>query len=113
MYARVLLALGLALLPVAAVAAPSPSPSPEPAAGAHDGGTIDGRVTAVNYQRGVVGVDAGTRGRIDVGVMPSTTIQGTDSAYHALSDLKAGQRVQILSSVAGGKYVAQIIRILP
>lgn len=109
MLARFVFALALAGLPLVAAAAPSPPPSAE----VHDGGTIDGRVTAVDYQRSVLGIDAGVRGRIDVSVMPSTTIQGRDSAYHALSDLKAGQRVQILSSVAGGKYVAQIIRLLP
>jgi hypothetical protein len=109
MLARAILALGLVLLPLAAAAAPTP----EPAGAARNGGTIEGRLTAVDYQRGVLGVDAGARGRIAVDVMPSTAIQGTDSAYHALSDLKAGQRVQILSSVAGGTYVAQIIRILP
>jgi len=46
-----------------------------------------------------------------VSVMPSTSIQGKDSAYHAFTDLKPGQHVQILSSIADGKYVAQIIRI--
>jgi len=110
MLARILLALGLVLAaPVAAAAQPSPVPPAE----ARTGGTIDGRVTAVDYQRSLLGIDAGARGRIEVSVMPSTTIEGRDSAYHALSDLKAGQRVQILSSVAGGKYVAQIIRLLP
>jgi hypothetical protein len=109
MLARILLALGVALVPVAAAAQPSPPPPAE----ARNGGTLDGRITAVDYQRGVLGIDAGARGRFAVNVMPSTTIEGSDSAYHALSDLKAGQRVQILSSVAGGKYVAQIIRLLP
>jgi hypothetical protein len=56
-------------------------------------------------------INAGARGRIDITVMPSTSIQGRDSAYHAFTDLKTGQRVQILSSIADGKYVAQIIRI--
>jgi hypothetical protein len=110
MFARILLTLGLAL---AAPAVAGAQPSPGPPAEARNGGTIDGRVTAVDYQRSVLGIDAGTRGRFDVNVMPSTTIEGSDSAYHTLSDLKAGQRVQILSSVAGGKYVAQIIRLLP
>lgn len=76
-----------------------------------NGGTIDGKVETIDYQRNVLGVDAGTRGHIDVSVMPSTSIQGKDSAYHAFTDLKAGQRVQIMSSIADGKYVAQIIRI--
>jgi hypothetical protein len=104
------LALGLVLLPLAAAAAPSPEPSAATDQ-VHNGGTIDGKVTAIDYQRNVLGIDAGARGRIDVTVMPSTSIQGKDSSYHTITDLKTGQRVQILSSIADGKYVAQIIRI--
>ena len=107
---RLLLALGLVLLPLAALAAPTPDPS-APAGQVHDGGTIDGKITAIDYQRSELGVDAGARGRIDVSVMPSTSIQGKDSAYHAFTDLKTGQHVRILSSIADGKYVAQIINI--
>jgi hypothetical protein len=101
------------MLPVAALAAPSPSPSPLPSATpgqVRNGGTIEGRVATIDYQLSVLAVDTGSRGRIDVSVMPSTSIQGKDSAYHAFTDLKTGQRVQILSSIADGKYVAQIIR---
>jgi hypothetical protein len=77
-----------------------------------NGGTIDGRVTTVDYQGGILGIDAGSHGgRINVSIMPSTSIQGRDAAYHTITDLKPGERVQILSSIADGKYVAQIIRI--
>jgi hypothetical protein len=100
------MALSLVMLPLAA-AAQTPSAAPD----ARNGGTVDGRVAWVDYQRSVLGVDCGGRGRISVSVMPSTSIQGKDSGYHAFTDLKAGQRVQILSSIADGKYVAQIIRI--
>lgn len=110
MLRRLAVLLGLAFLPLAALAAPSPGPSPS-ADQVHDGGTISGRLIAIDYQRSAIRVDAGARGRIDVSVMPSTSIQGNDSAYHAFTDLKTGQRVQILSSIADGKYVAQIIRI--
>jgi hypothetical protein len=112
MLRRLVLAAGIAVLPLAALAAPTPPP-PADSGEAHDGGTIDGRLTAIDYQRSVIGVDAGPKGRIDVDVMPSTSIQAADSAYHSFTDLKTGQRVQIFSSIAGGKYVAQIIRILP
>ena len=109
---RFALAFGLVMLPLAAAGAPSPGPSPSvPAEQVHDGGTIVGKVITIDYQRDVIGVDAAGRGRIDVSVMPSTSIQGKDSAYHAFTDLKTGQHVQILSSIADGKYVAQIIRI--
>jgi hypothetical protein len=116
------MALGLVLLPLAAAAAPSPSPSPSPSSSpsasasatpsqVRNGGTIEGRVASIDYQRNILGVDTPARGRIDVSVMPSTNIQGNDSAYHTFTDLKTGQRVQIMSSIADGKYVAQIIRI--
>jgi hypothetical protein len=111
MLRRLVLALGLALLPLAATAAPTPTPGPAGSDQVRDGGMIDGRVTAIDYQRSILGVDAGSRGHIDVSVMPTTSIQGNDAAYHTFTDLKAGQRVQIMSSVADGKYVAQIIRI--
>ena len=111
---RIVLALGLVMLPLAVSAAPSPSPSPSPAVTpdqVRNGGTIEGRVAMIDYQRNVLSVDAGRRGRIDVSVMPSTSIQGKDSAYRGFTDLKTGQHVQIMSSIADGKYVAQIIRI--
>jgi hypothetical protein len=100
------------MLPLAAAGAPTPAPSPNvPAEQVHNGGTIVGKVTTIDYQRNVLGVDAEGRGHIEVSVMPSTSIQGKDAAYHAFTDLKTGQHVQILSSIADGKYVAQIIRI--
>lgn len=109
---RFALALGLVMLPVAAFGAPTPGPAPTASAQqVHDGGTIVGKIVTIDYQRNVLGVDTAARGHIDVSVMPSTSIQGNDSAYHAFTDLKTGQRVQILSSIADGKYVAQIIRI--
>jgi hypothetical protein len=110
MVRRLVLAFGLALLPLAATAAPTAPPSAA-SDQVHDGGTIAGTITAIDYQRNMLGVDAGGRRHIDVSVMPSTSIQGKDSAYHAFTDLKTGQHVQILSSIADGKYVAQIIRI--
>jgi hypothetical protein len=112
MLRRLTVALFLAALPLGAAAAPTPGPA-SPSPDVRNGGTIDGRLTAVDYQRNVLSIDAGPRGRMDVDVMPSTSIQGKDSAYHAFTDLKAGQRIEIFSSVSGGRYVAQIIRILP
>jgi hypothetical protein len=106
MLQRLVLALGFAVLPAAAMAAPSPAPDQ-----VHDGGTITGKVVTIDYQNDTLGVAAGARGRIAVSVMPSTSIQGRDSAYHTFTDLKTGETVQILSSIADGKYVAQIIRI--
>ena len=115
---RTLVALGLVVLPLAASAAPTPAPAAPSVAPAfveskpRDGGLIDGRVTAVDYQRNVMSVDSVGRGRMDVNVMPSTSIQGKSAGYRSITDVKNGQHVQIFSSLTGGKYVAQIIRIL-
>lgn len=109
MLRRLVCALGFVVVPLAAIAAPTAAPSASDQV--HNGGTITGRVVAIDYQRSTLGVAAGARGRIDVNVMPSTSIQGKDSAYHTFTDLKTGEVVQILSSISGGKYVAQIIRI--
>jgi hypothetical protein len=109
MLRRLVLALGLALVPLAAQADPTSQPAAPDQV--RNGGMITGRITAIDYQRSTLGVDAGSRGRLVVAVMPSTSIQGRDTAYHTFSDLKTGEHVQIMSSVAGGTYVAQIIRL--
>jgi hypothetical protein len=109
---RVLVALSLAAGPlVAAAASPGPGASTAPAAsGRHDGGIIAGRLGAVDYQRSTIRVDS-ARGRVELDVMPSTSIQSADSAYHTITDLRVGERVEVYSSVNGQRYVAQIIRI--
>ena len=106
----VLVALGLALAPLAAFAGPSPSASPSAAAQderAQDGGVIEGRVTSVDYARGVINVD----GRA-VSTMPTTSVTSDDPGYHALSDISKGSRVRISISRVAGKLVAQIIRLI-
>ena len=107
MMRRLVLALGMSVLPIVAWAAPSPPPA---APDARDGGMIEGRVNYIDVQRGMLGVDS-PKGKVDVTVMPSTSIESRDAGYHVFSDIKAGQRVSIMSSFMGGKYVAQIIRI--
>jgi hypothetical protein len=101
---RSICVFALLSFPLAAVAAPTPQ--------ARDGGMIDGRITAVDYQRNTLGV-TGSRGRLIVTVLPSTSVQGKDAAYRTIIDLKVGQHVQIFSSLVGDQVVAQIIRILP
>jgi hypothetical protein len=110
----VLVALGLALAPLAAAAGPSPSASPTAAAQderAQDGGVIEGRVTSVDYARGVISVD-GRTGKVDVSTMPTTSVTSDDPGYHALSDISKGSRVRISISRVAGKLVAQIIRLI-
>jgi hypothetical protein len=110
------LVLGLFVVPVTALAAPAPSPSATATGGAaapaRDGGVIEGRVTNVDYQRGVVTVDSTTQGRVDVSTMPSTSVQSDDPGYHTLTDVSKGSKVQIFISKTAGKVIAQIIRLI-
>jgi len=108
--------MGLLLVPAAAFAAtPAPSASPTAAAQSstpHDGGVIEGKVTSVDYQRGVVTVESTTQGRVDVTTMPTTSVQSSDPGYHTLTDVSKGSKVQIFISKTAGKLVAQIIRLI-
>jgi hypothetical protein len=109
----VVLVLGLYLVPTAALAAPSPAPTATAAAQPQrDGGVIEGKVTNVDYSRGVVTVDSTTQGRVDVSTMPTTSVQSDDPGYHTLTDVSKGSKVQIFISKTAGKIVAQIIRLI-
>ena len=107
---------GLFSIPAAALAAPAPAPSATATAAAQpaarDGGVIEGRVTNVDYSRGVVTVDSTTQGRVDVNTMPTTSVQSNDPGYHTLTDVAKGSKVQIFISKTAGKLVAQIIRLI-
>jgi hypothetical protein len=113
LFALALLLGPAAVVPAVVAAAPTPAPGPAAAQPAHDGGMIDGRISAVDFQKSTIVVEGGSRGRLTVTVMPSTSIQAKDGAYHTITDLKSGEHVQIFSSVSGVIYSAQIIRILP
>jgi Cu/Ag efflux protein CusF len=106
--------LGLLLVPAAAFAAPAPSASPTAAAqsSAQDGGVIEGKVTNVDYARGIVTVDSTRQGKVDVATMPTTSVQSDDPGYHTLTDVSKGSKVQIFISKTAGKLVAQIIRLI-
>jgi hypothetical protein len=106
--------LGVFLIPAATLAAPPPSPiaSATVPAPARDGGVIEGRVSSVDYQRGIVTVDSTTQGRVDVSTMPTTSVQSDDPGYHTLSDVSRGSKVRIFISKVAGKIVAQIIRLV-
>jgi len=113
-FAPVVLALGLVLTPIAAFAAKTPSPTASPQAEqtTHDGGIIEGRVTNVDYNRGVISVDSTTQGKVDVSTMPTTSVTTADPGYHSLTDVSKGSKVQIFISRTAGKLVAQIIHLL-
>ena len=108
--------IGLFSIPAAAVAGASPSPSVSPTAvaqaPARDGGVLEGRVTNVDYARGVVTLESTTQGRVDVNTMPTTSVQSNDPGYHTLTDVSKGSKVQIFISKTTGKLVAQIIRLI-
>ncbi len=104
-------AIGLLSVPVAALAGPTAPPAAA-AAPSRDGGVIEGRVSNVDYSRGVVTVDSRTQGRVDVSTMPTTSVQSDDPGYHTLSDVSKGSKVQIFISKTAGKIVAQIIRLI-
>ena len=105
---------GAIMVPAAALAGPSPSPAASATVAVRpaDGGVIEGRVTNVDYQRGVVTVDSPTQGRVDVSTMPTTSVQSSDPGYHTLTDVAKGSKVQIFISKTAGKIVAQIIRLI-
>lgn len=108
---RMLVALALAAGPLTAAAAtPGPGGTSAPPE-RRDGGVIAGRLAAVDYQHSTIRVDSPARGRVDLEVMPSTSIQTRDSAYHTITDLRVGEHVEVYSSVSGRRYIAQIIRI--
>ncbi len=78
--------------------------------GAHNAGTIDGQVAAVDYQRGVISVQAANR-KVDVYVLPSTNIIARDNSFHTIADIAKGARVQVLMSQRGSLLYAQIIHL--
>ncbi|MBV8749598.1 MAG: hypothetical protein JO103_07775 [Candidatus Eremiobacteraeota bacterium] len=106
--------LGLFLVPATAMAAPSPTPTATAVAQneSRPGGVIEGKVSNVDYSRGVVTVDSNSQGRVDVTTMPTTSVQSDDPGYHTITDVQRGSRVQIFFSRTAGKVIAQIIRLL-
>ena len=113
-FVPVAIALGLLVIPVSAPAAPSATPTATAQADerVRDAGLIDGIVTNVDYSRGTFTVDTKNQGKIDVLVMPTTSVQTSDPGYHTFTDVSKGWRVQIFASRVAGKLVAQIIRIV-
>jgi hypothetical protein len=107
-YAAMILS-SLSLAPLAALARPTDTPAPaatmSPVADhPRDGGIIAGKITNVDFVHSTIAVN-----RLQINVMPSTQIQGSDSGYHAITDLKRGMSVQVYTSQVSGKYFAQII----
>jgi hypothetical protein len=102
-------ALVLSVLPVTAQTGKGSDAPPQSAPKA-SGGVISGHVTSVDYQRGLLGVMSSGH-RVDVTVLPSTSIQGKGSGYHSIAEIARGAQVEIFTSVSAGKVTAQIIRL--
>jgi hypothetical protein len=79
---------------------------------ARDAGTIRGDVVSVDYQRESIVVNAPGRGKVEIVVPPSASIQGKDDEFFTIADVKAGAHVEVYASESGGKLVAQIIKLL-
>lgn len=102
-----------AMLPLRAPAdAPSPSPNVYRSLDSRaprDAGVIAGKIESVDYSAGSIRV-RGPHGVQTVALVPSTTIyRGRE--YATLSDLRAGQLVEIAVYEVGGRLVAQSIRL--
>ena len=98
----------------AVASAALPTSSGDDALFAKNAGTIQGRITSIDYHTGVMAVDVtggGAKKTYDVLVVPGTNIQGAKD-FHTIADLKKGARVEVLMSQHGTTYTAQIIRLL-
>ncbi len=115
-FPAVLAVLAIGTAPITAFASPSAAPSPKATAvadsSAHDAGVIEGRVTNVDYSRGVISVDSPSQGKLDLSVMPTTSVQAQEPGYHAITDVSKGSKVRIFASRIAGKLVAQIIHLI-
>lgn len=101
-----------AYAPLPAGAAPAPSPADSPPPKLSNGGVVEGQVTSVDYQRGIIAVLARGGRKMEVTVLPSTSIQGSGAGYHSIAEIRRGEHVQIFTSVADGKWTAQIIKLM-
>lgn len=101
----------LSLAGPAASATPPAAASETPPPRASNGGVINGQVESVDYQRGILAVTAHGK-KMEVTVLPSTSIQGPGGGYHSIAEITRGAQVQIFTSVTEGKWTAQIIKLL-
>ena len=110
-----------------AVAAPSPAPSASAdaqvsdaaadATPAKNAGSIEGTVSAIDYQTNKMTVSVSTppgKKTYDVVLQPGTTIQGREKSanFGTIADIAKGAHVQVLMSQKAGTYIAQIVKLL-
>jgi hypothetical protein len=81
------------------------------AARSRNAGSIEGVVTAVDYRKGIITLQSPGRGKLDVIVLPSTTFEGRNSDFQAISDVVRGTKIEILASQRADFYIAQVVRL--
>ncbi len=102
----------LAVTPALAGTVVAQAAAPSTGDHARDAGTIRGDVVSVDYQRESIVVNVAGRGKVEIVVPPSASIQGKDDEFFTIADVKAGAHVEVYASESGGKLVAQIIKLL-
>jgi hypothetical protein len=99
----------------AADCGPGPSMSalsvPAAEAPGRDAGSVDGKVSEIDYRGSHMTVLAGKR-CYEILIQPSTSIVGKGKDFYEIADIKRGARVQVLLSEKAGAYIAQIIHLL-
>ncbi|MDQ6932948.1 MAG: hypothetical protein M3160_07205 [Candidatus Eremiobacteraeota bacterium] len=114
------------LVPVALQASAASAPLGQPApltlayddesdnahsAGAKDRGVVGGQVLDIDYGRGLITLQTQRKVKLEIVVLPSTSILGRDSDYGTISDIARGSRLSVFISEVDGRLVAQIIHI--
>jgi len=94
----------------AATESPDPDANPSPAVKARYAGVVEGIVAAVDYRVGMISIQMPGR-RMDVTVLPSTTIQSSTNTFHTIADIVKGQRIQVVMSQRGNNFIAEIIHL--
>ena len=73
-------------------------------------GAFEGRVTSVDYQSNTITVQGAGR-RMEIVVLPSTTIQADQNGFHTIADIARGSHIHVLLSQRGDAYFAQFINL--
>lgn len=76
---------------------------------ARDRGVVQGEIVGIDFERGVLHLQTQRRGRVDIQILPSTSIVRRGQ-YGTIADLTQGTHVSVNVSEVGGRLVAQIIR---
>ncbi|GAC1507758.1 MAG: hypothetical protein NVS1B14_12510 [Vulcanimicrobiaceae bacterium] len=117
--------IAAALLPLHAGAAVLPGGSPamlaltqddgssqdEDNAQGKDRGVFQGEIVGIDYARAILHLQTARQGRIDIQILPSTSIMRRADQYGTIADLAPGVRVLVYVSEVMGHLTAQIIRI--